>query len=42
MSIERIIEWIVLLPPGMKLASAITVLILVIAYTSIRPGDPTA
>ena len=42
MSIEQIIEWIVLLPAGMKLATAIGALILVIAYTSLRPGDPTA
>ena len=42
MSIGSIIDWIVLLPAAMKLASAIAVLILVIAYTSLRPGDPTA
>jgi hypothetical protein len=39
---EAIIDWVVLLPAGMKLASAIAVLLLVVAYTCIRPGDPTA
>jgi hypothetical protein len=39
---EAIIDWVVLLPTGLKLASAIAVLLLVVAYTCIRPGDPTA
>jgi hypothetical protein len=41
MAIDPIIESIVLLPAGAKLASAITLLILVIAYYGMRPGDPT-
>jgi hypothetical protein len=42
MTSEAIIDWVVLLPTGMKLASAIGLLLLVVAYTCIRPGDPTA
>jgi hypothetical protein len=42
MTSEAIIDWVVLLPAGMKLASAIGLLLLVVAYTCIRPGDPTA
>ena len=39
--IERFVDWIVLLPDGMKLAIALALLILVFAYTCLRPGDPT-
>jgi hypothetical protein len=41
MTIEPVIDWIVLLPAEMKVALAAAVLILIFAYTSLRPGDPT-
>ena len=41
MTFEPVIEWILLLPSEMKLALAAAVLILIFAYTSLRPGDPT-
>lgn len=41
MAIDGVIEGIALLPAAMKLACAITVLILLIAYYGMRPGDPT-
>jgi hypothetical protein len=39
---DEIIHWVVLLPTGLKLASAVTVLLLAVAYTCIRPGDPSS
>jgi hypothetical protein len=42
MTTDEIIHWVVLLPAGLKLASAIAILLLAIAYTCIRPGDPTS
>ena len=42
MTSEAIIDWVELLPAGMKLASAIGLLLLVVAFSCIRPSDPTA
>jgi hypothetical protein len=41
MTIEPFIDWFWVLPAEMKLAIAVAALILVFAYTSLRPGDPT-
>jgi hypothetical protein len=41
MIIEPFIDWLWVLPAEMKAAMGIAVLILVFAYTSLRPGDPT-
>ena len=41
MMIEPLIDWIWLLPVETKLAVTAGVLILIFAYTSLRPGDPT-
>jgi hypothetical protein len=41
MTIEPIVDWILLLPSEMKLTIALAALILVFAFASLRPGDPT-
>jgi hypothetical protein len=41
MMFEPVIDWIVLLPAEMKVALSAALLILIFAYTSLRPGDPT-
>ena len=41
MTIDQLIDWTVLLPAEMKVALAAAVLILIFAYTCLRPGDPT-
>jgi len=41
MTIEPVIDWIVLLPMEMKVALTAALLILIFAYTSLRPGDQT-
>ena len=41
MTIEPVIDWIWVLPAEMKLAMGVAALILVFAFTSLRPGDPT-
>jgi len=42
MTIEPLIDWFWVLPTEMKLAMGVAVLILAFAFTSLRPGDPTA
>lgn len=41
MTIDMLIDSFALLPTGIKLASAITVLFVAIACHGMRPGDPT-
>ena len=41
MIIEPVINWIVLLPAEMKVVLTAALLIMIFAYTSLRPGDPT-
>jgi hypothetical protein len=41
MTIETVIDWVAFLPAAVKFTSGITIVILLIAYASMRPGDPT-
>jgi hypothetical protein len=42
MPIEAIIDWIVFLPSVVKIVSAMMVLVLIVAWSGMRPGDPTS